>query len=334
MIFKFLIFFNLVIYIDCFYYNDTTYLESLKNGNTYFQNYYDPLHSESISFLRTLSNSNELNQQCRASLRRWIVGLEDKEIWALKMMEATGKTNGKLTGLNLNFGSFPYCTQLLERDLNENIDFDGKYCLVSLQTQEAEIIKRLPNYQKYHRSLSDRSRHFLEFNIGNAHGVCLPSTCQIEEIALVFNKLFKSLGFKVISPNKCTTASEPEPLQPLQLASFTILFIFIFLSFLSLFMKNDFLSNFSIPHNFNAIYSTDFNENSKEKAYLHAIKTILILASISTHSFIFMGYLWSQPNASIKVHNINYLLKIVMERFIAVASQMFFLTGFFSMYLW
>ena len=130
-----------------------------------------------------------------------------------------GKTiNGKLTGLNANFGSFDHCTSF-ERDPAKKVDFDGKYCLVGILSPEAEEIENLNNFKAYQSSLSDKSKRIIYRNLANAHGLCMPHTCRIEEITLMFNKLFNSRGFRLIPPESCTTVSEPEPLTGLQIAS-------------------------------------------------------------------------------------------------------------------
>lgn len=100
MILNFLFLFVLISGTNCFYFNDTPYLEQIKNNeNGLFQTYYDPFYNQSIALIRTLSNSNELNQKCRNSLKRWSDAIEDKEAWALKFLDATGKTiDSKLLG--------------------------------------------------------------------------------------------------------------------------------------------------------------------------------------------------------------------------------------------
>ena len=90
------------------YYNDTSYLESFshssKQGDLYFQTYYHPFFNQTISFLRQLSDSDALGQQCRASLKRWTQGIEAGELWAIKFLESTGLTvTGKLIGNVLTF---------------------------------------------------------------------------------------------------------------------------------------------------------------------------------------------------------------------------------------
>ena len=318
---------------QCFYYNDTPFLDHIRSGDVFFQNYYDPWYNQTFQFLQTLSVSDEISRPCKSSLKRWLVGLDGKEAWALKFLEATGKTmNGKLIGRNANFGSFSFCTNFT-RDQAENVDFDGKYCVLSVQTKESEVIKSLENsFGQYYNAISERSRHLLEFNLGNAHGVCLPSSCAISELASATNRLFKPLGFSVLPSTKCTTVTEPEPLTKLQMLSFLILFIFAFFCILSLFIQNDFLSNFSPVHNFNIIYN--LQGHSKEKPFLHGMKAIMLISSITCHSFLFMGVYFAQPYGSIKELGFGKMVQIYLERFLPVASQLFFISGFFSMYAW
>jgi hypothetical protein len=55
------------------------------------------MFNQTIKFLQRLSNNDEINSQCKNSLRRWLDGIKDSELWALKLLEATGLSiNGKL----------------------------------------------------------------------------------------------------------------------------------------------------------------------------------------------------------------------------------------------
>ena len=81
---KFLILLSLtIIGTDCFYYNDTPYLEFIKSDD-HFLHYYHPWFNKTVDFLKILSNFDQLTQQCKASLRRWTTALEDREAWAIK----------------------------------------------------------------------------------------------------------------------------------------------------------------------------------------------------------------------------------------------------------
>ena len=203
-----------------FYYYDDAYLQHVQSGDAvHFQTYYNPWHNQTFDLLQTFLDSKEINLKCRKSLSRWLNGLKAKEAWALRFLEATGKTvSGRLIGRDLNFGSFEFCTQY-ERNEADSVDFDGKYCMVSVQTKESEINRKKQSYQALYRSVSDSAKRLLDFNLGNAHGVCVPSTCDIGELAAVTNKQLKPIGFSIRPASRCTTVSEPEPLTPLQIFS-------------------------------------------------------------------------------------------------------------------
>lgn len=196
------------------------------------------------------------------------------------------------------------------------------------------MIKSLKrSYGRYYNAIGERAKHLLKFNLGNFHGVCVPSSCEIGELVSITNQMVEPFGFSVLPSTKCTTVTETEPLTKLQILSFTIIFIFASLCALSMFIQNDFLSHFSPAQNLNIIYNLQ-GDYSREKLYLHGIKALLLISSITCHSFLFMGVYWSQPFGSIKEINISKLLQIYLERFIPVASQLFFVSGFFSMWAW
>lgn len=247
--------FALVVGITCksqqpttsYFYDDAPYLASINDVHfrDYLQSYYDPWFTQTIKFMSTLSGSRELSTQCKSSLNRWLTGLEEKEAWAIKLLESTGKTlNGKLVGRNINFGSFDFCLSFV-RSERENIDFDGKFCVVSMQTKESEIIRNQTSFQNYRKLLSDRSKRLLDFSIGNAHGVCLPSTCEIEELTKAANKIFEPIGFRVLPPSRCTTATEREPITKLQIFSLWV-FLKKFFQIIWDFSKPEFIPFFLV----------------------------------------------------------------------------------------
>ena len=81
---KFLILLSLtVISTNCFYYNDTPYLEFIKSDQ-HFLHYYNPWFNQTVQLLEILSNSNQISRQCKISLRRWTTALKDNEAWAIK----------------------------------------------------------------------------------------------------------------------------------------------------------------------------------------------------------------------------------------------------------
>jgi hypothetical protein len=86
-------------------------------------------------------------------------------------------------------------------------------------------------------------------------------------------------------------------------------------------------------NHFNFIYK-GIDDESRGNDYIHVVKAIIMMMSISTHALLFHGIIWSQIYASIKEVNIMYLMRLIMERFIVIADQMFFISGFFAFFTW
>ena len=63
--------------------------------------------------------------------------------------------------------------------------------------------------------------------------------------------------------------------------------VFVFLCFLSFFFTNDFLSNFSLVKHYNLIYGG--RKHAEEQAYLHGVKALMMICSISAHAVVYMG---------------------------------------------
>lgn len=65
------------------YYDDQPHLEYMRS-DSHARDYYHPFYDRSIEFARRLTESDQLNPQCRSGLSRLIAGIENNEFWALK----------------------------------------------------------------------------------------------------------------------------------------------------------------------------------------------------------------------------------------------------------
>lgn len=104
------------------------------------------------------------------------------------------------------------------------------------------------------------------------------------------------------------------------------------LCLLSCFVKNDFLSNFSLHDNWTIIY--DLNETDETKLFLHGIKFLLIVISITLHAMTVLGGVFSQPYGTVKEIEFSKFFQIFLSRSYLFADGMFFLGGFFAMFAW
>ena len=73
-----------------FIYNDSHLLSGLRDPH--LLNYHNQfLYNETIQFLRLLTESDTVASNCKSSLKRWLIGIERTELWALKFLQSTGK---------------------------------------------------------------------------------------------------------------------------------------------------------------------------------------------------------------------------------------------------
>lgn len=89
--FVFLVFLFAINRSNGFFYNDTPIIESLKENNVHYKNYYNPFLNQTVDLLEIFSKNDGINSACKNSLKRWINGIEENEAWAFKFLEATGK---------------------------------------------------------------------------------------------------------------------------------------------------------------------------------------------------------------------------------------------------
>lgn len=122
--------------------------------------------------------------------------------------EANGKPkNGKLFGYNGDLGDYDQCLTI-QNDPNAQIKFTGQYCLVSIQSEESESIKNQPLYKKNIQKLSESSKFITDFSLGMIQGVCLPSTCNINNLLVSINRAVNSL--KIVPQKHCSVADKIE----------------------------------------------------------------------------------------------------------------------------
>lgn len=84
-----LLFATQISWSTAFYYNDTAFINNI--ADVHMRNYYRPFDNQTLDLLRFLTQSGDINANCQRSLKRWIVGIEQNELWALKFLEATGE---------------------------------------------------------------------------------------------------------------------------------------------------------------------------------------------------------------------------------------------------
>ncbi|RWS15297.1 Nose resistant to fluoxetine protein 6-like protein, partial [Dinothrombium tinctorium] len=163
--------------------------------------------------LLRMSTSITLSPRCTYDMVRVLFGIRELKPWAIKLLDASGKLpDGILYGSFTSLGSYDECLEIKLLDSNES-DADneteisrGQYCglniapflpprpkTVSIERafNEAADAKGYPKEDHFSRLAP--FFYFLKFRLG----VCLPSTCSINDLNVITSNLSKNLRVNV-----------------------------------------------------------------------------------------------------------------------------------------
>lgn len=100
--------------------------------------------------------------------------------------EANAKDRtGILTGYNSDLGNFKQC---IEIKVNQNLNYKGKYCLISVQSSLSNTVRNQKDYKQNLVGLSETGRFHIEFNLGSIYATCVPNSCNIQDLVVSINK--------------------------------------------------------------------------------------------------------------------------------------------------
>lgn len=130
------------------------------------------------------------NPECRKQSRAFLQALEDFELWALKMHDATAKISSGLLNGNINqLGDYEQCLNV------QSAETQGKYCLVKgyiepvTKTESVQNIFDLAySHRMSHSSPFDNIQFFPTFN-EISWGFCVPSACSNEDVEQSLKKI-------------------------------------------------------------------------------------------------------------------------------------------------
>ncbi|XP_022250604.1 uncharacterized protein LOC111087620 [Limulus polyphemus] len=130
-----------------------------------------------------LGSAVNISDQCANATHLLVQAVRAEESWALRMIDALGKpSSGILQGSVVFLGYYSECvktTAILPVDGKSSIPFRGKYCLPTLSFGAST--STLP------KGILGPSYNVLRSNNPKI-GLCVPSTCFMEDVSLAFNK--------------------------------------------------------------------------------------------------------------------------------------------------
>ncbi|KAL9881662.1 drop dead isoform 1-T10 [Glossina fuscipes fuscipes] len=177
------------------------------------------------------------SELCRRHTKRYLDGLHNFDLWALKMHDSTGKLSSGILNGNINqHGDFDECLSIRKRlsskipslndhdtadegnNDNEYDEIKGKYCLAYAQPILPHKSKRLQTFFKLVQShgpfkseFNDPGHRVPRYSLIN-WGICMPSSCAPQDVEYAvrefLNNITVSTGitFNVrVEPQMCTS---------------------------------------------------------------------------------------------------------------------------------
>uniref|UniRef100_S4NN86 Drop dead n=1 Tax=Pararge aegeria TaxID=116150 RepID=S4NN86_9NEOP len=162
-------------------------------------------------FPRIMVPVNGTSEQCRRDSRLFLDSLDQLELWALRMFDATAKPpSGILSGNGNQYGDFDEC-------LGIDGAVRGKYCLASLQVNIGgemghDHLDYLIHSGHYIRSNVTDMGHRLPRYSSILWGVCIPSTCSSFDLEDELSYKLSDLGISVrVQNTMCTIKDVKRP---------------------------------------------------------------------------------------------------------------------------
>ncbi|KAH8420160.1 hypothetical protein KR009_006411, partial [Drosophila setifemur] len=136
---------------------------------------------------------------CRRQMRQYLNALDNFDLWALKMHDASGKLNSGILNGNINQpGDFDQCMAIQQRMRDQDMDLDqdengdgmirGQYCLAYAQPVLPHKSKRLQSFFKLIQShgpfkseFNDPGHRVPRYSLIN-WGLCVPSGCSARDV--------------------------------------------------------------------------------------------------------------------------------------------------------
>ncbi|KAK4883264.1 hypothetical protein RN001_006583 [Aquatica leii] len=219
-------------------------------------------------FKNAIVNLN-ISLQCRNQLRKFVLGLEQQENWALTMLKANGEIFVEDEDKKSKLNPFDDCINTNET--TEDGSLLGKYCIST---------------QKFY-SNNDW------YKIPLSNGVCVPNKCTVSDIITIFDS--KQITFWT-TDTLCQT-KEVEPYDNVAVATitfFSVLFSIVAASSLydvNLYLKNEkpahsLFTSFSLLTNGKKLLQINKSPNCDQISCMNGLRVISFSLAIVVHTIV------------------------------------------------
>ncbi|XP_022242856.1 nose resistant to fluoxetine protein 6-like isoform X2 [Limulus polyphemus] len=305
--------------------------------------------------IRSGSDIN-VTSACLGSGFKFLTGIRRLKEWAIRMVDAAGKPpGGILTGTLTGFGSYDECVNIVASQ-NQKELFRGSYCTVDFRPPLPpkprfysinDKLKGLEEFQKeddsFFRTVGAGNAQFFYF-LSFRLGVCVPSTCERQDIENIATAVGKYIGLKASVP-RCEV-KEKLSFSTGQLAVIAVLGVFVALLitgtivelFYSLWKDQpiqkqglavQLVSTFSIYTNSKNLFNTTSSAESLRA--LHGLKFFSMNWIILGHTYLFVNFQALRNLKKSTSFASDFAFQAISNGFVSV-DTFFFVSGFLVIY--
>ncbi|XP_060661802.1 nose resistant to fluoxetine protein 6 [Drosophila nasuta] len=258
----------------------------------------------------------DASPQCRAQMRRYMQALNNFDLWALKMHDASGKLNSGILNGNINQpGDFDQCLAIQQQQAatgNDDVTSDvlrGQYCLAYAQPVLPHKSKRLQAFFKqlqshgpFRSEFNDPGHRVPRYSLVN-WGICVPSGCTARDVEYSVAEYLRNqtastgITFNVrVEPQMCQVR-DPQPWD--RNTTWAVRFFVLILSVAVLSTvydrctktqqkQNDWCTAFSLDKNLRWLFSTNSSPGDIEA--VHGIRFLNAVMLIFSHKSMAMFF--------------------------------------------
>ncbi|XP_005177544.1 O-acyltransferase like protein [Musca domestica] len=264
------------------------------------------------------SRNPDASELCRLHTRQFMEGLNNFDLWALKLHDSTGKLNSGILNGNINqLGDFDQCLRVQHQMADggatgaANVEMKGQYCLAYAQPELPHKSKRLQTFFNMVRShgpfrseFDDPGHRVPRFFLIN-WGICVPSSCSHKDVEYTvreyLNNVTESTGvsFKVrVEPQMCQV-KDNKPWDSGTVWAVRFFTIILSITILSTVYHvctknkkpNDWLVAFSLDKNLRWLFNTSSSPEDIEAVHgLRLLNAVMLLFSHKSMAIFFNPY--------------------------------------------
>ncbi|KAH7983697.1 hypothetical protein HPB52_013746 [Rhipicephalus sanguineus] len=303
-------------------------------------------------FLPTVSDligSPDLSVACSSSVVKLLLGLKNKDAWAMKMLLSNGLLPSNVfEGGQVNLGSYEQCLHTRTVNREGQTTMKGQYCSLHLTIPHDLMSALVDSFHKIGELLGrknplTRTTHNKFASIDYRIGICSPSACTTEDLQVLVTKMLGQYGINS-TVRSCRTDS-PKAITLLQAVSMAVLGALVLTVVVATLTewimearggcdvkRKDgtvlgTLLYFSALSNTRYLLRVENTEKNRPLLFLGGFKVLLILWVIYGHSYIMVQLEFSDNLFNIGDISKKVLSQIVPNGFLSV-STFLYLSGF------